>query len=130
VSPQRSSIPGDKVIPLSTLLARAMRRQCPVCGNGGIYKAWISIEEECPNCGYHFQRESGYFLGALAVNIVASEIIAMIILVAVLVWTDWNWWQVELLVLPIAFGLPFLLIPYARGLWMALDLRVQPKNQR
>jgi uncharacterized protein (DUF983 family) len=126
----RTSVHPDSVPALGTLLKRAARRQCPNCGGSGIYNGWISIKDECPTCGYVFVRESGYFLGALAINIVVAELLSMIILVALLIWTAWTWWQVELVVLPLALGLPFLFIPFARGLWMALDLRIQPRNQR
>lgn len=126
----RTSMPTENQAGLRTLLSRAIRRQCPVCGHGNIFQGWISIKTECPNCKYVFVRESGYFLGALAVNIVVSELISMVILVALLIFTAMNWWQIELIVLPIALGLPFLLIPFARGLWMAIDIRVQPRNQR
>lgn len=130
MSISRSSIAPDQAPSLRTLLGRAIRRQCPACGSNGIYQGWISIKNECPACGYLFVRESGYFLGALAVNIIVSELISMMVLVALLIWTDLEWWKVELIVLPLALGLPFLFIPFARGLWMALDLRVQPQNQR
>jgi uncharacterized protein (DUF983 family) len=130
MSISRSSVTLDEPLTLRTLVSRAFRRQCPVCGNGGIYQGWISIKPECPSCGYVFMRESGYFLGALAVNIIVAELISMIVLVALFIWTSLEWWEIELIVLPLALGLPFLFIPYARGLWMALDLRVQPKNQR
>ncbi len=130
MSISQSSVSPDQAPPLKTLIARAFKRQCPVCGRPGIYQAWISIKSECPSCGFLFMRENGYFLGALAVNIIVSELIVMIILVALLAWTALAWWEIEIIVLPLALGLPFLFIPYARGLWMALDLRVQPRNQR
>ncbi|HEX3304486.1 MAG TPA: DUF983 domain-containing protein [Thermomicrobiales bacterium] len=115
---------------IPTLIGRAFRRQCPVCGYHPIWKGWMTLVDSCPNCGYVFRREGGYFLGAYALNLIVAEFIAMFVLVALLVWTAWEWWEIELVVLPLAIGLPILFFPFSRGLWMALDLTFTPKNQR
>jgi uncharacterized protein (DUF983 family) len=113
-----------------TLVARAIARRCPICGDTRIWKDWFSLRDACPNCGYVFIRESGYFLGALALNLIVAELLTMIVLTWLLIGTAWEWWEIELLVLPMAVILPLIFFPYARGLWMALDLAVHPPNQR
>ena len=115
---------------IPTLIGRALKRQCPVCGYHPIWTGWMTLVDSCPNCGYVFRREGGYFLGGYALNLVVAEFIAMFVLVALLVWTAWEWWEIELVVLPLAIGLPILFFPFSRGLWMALDLTFTPKNQR
>jgi uncharacterized protein (DUF983 family) len=116
---------------IPTLIARAFKRQCPVCGRNGIWKSWITLKDSCPNCGYPFTRgEGGYFLGAYALNLIVAEFITMIVLTFLLIRTDWEWWEIELVVIPLAIGLPLVFFPYSRGLWMALDLTFTPKNQR
>jgi uncharacterized protein (DUF983 family) len=115
---------------IGTLIGRALRRQCPVCGHSGIWKNFLTIKDECPNCGYVFARESGYFLGAYALNLIVAEAIAMAVLVALLVRTDWEWWVIELIVIPLAIALPILFFPFSRSLWMALDFTFHPENQR
>jgi uncharacterized protein (DUF983 family) len=47
-------------------------QKCPNCGKGDVFqrKAPFAIgipkmNEQCPECGYHFEREPGYFLGAM-----------------------------------------------------------------
>ena len=101
-----------------------------MCGHSQIWKGWFSLHDECPKCHYVFLRESGYFLGAYALNLIIAEFITMIVLTYLLIGTGWEWWQIELVVLPLAVGLPLLFFPYARGLWMALDLAFHPRNQR
>jgi uncharacterized protein (DUF983 family) len=128
--PRSKSNAGRSVPPPSTRIGRAFRRQCPVCGEPSIWKGWFALRDACPNCGYVFLRESGYFLGAYALNLIIAELITMAVLTWLLVRTDWEWWAVELVVIPMAIGLPLLLFPYARGLWMALDLTFHPRNQR
>ena len=130
---QPPSANGDLSRPVPTprvLIARALARQCPICGDKRIWTGWFGLRDACPTCGYIFIRESGYFLGAYALNLIAAELITMIVLTWLLIGTGWEWWEIELVVLPMAVILPLLFFPYARGLWMALDLVVHPNNQR
>ena len=42
---------------------------------------------DCPSCGLHFEREPGYFAGALAINIMAVGALFAVVFVALLVAT-------------------------------------------
>ena len=121
---------GLPVPPAGTLLARAFKRQCPICGYGNIWKSWFTLEDDCPNCGYVFRREGGYFLGGYVLNLVVAEFITMAVLIYLLAGTAWEWWVIELVVIPMAIGLPLLFFPWSREFWMVLDLILHPKNQR
>ena len=46
------------------LLAIALRR-CPRCRRGRIFHALLAMNRECPVCGLVFEREPGYFTGAM-----------------------------------------------------------------
>jgi uncharacterized protein (DUF983 family) len=52
-----------------------LNEKCPICGKGAVFshhkKHALSIPEmkpECESCGYHFEREPGYFIGAMYVS--------------------------------------------------------------
>jgi uncharacterized protein (DUF983 family) len=115
---------------LRVLLARSVKRRCPLCGASGIFKSWFTLSLECPRCGYVFARESGYFLGSYPLNLIAAEIIPVTLMVALLIWSDLSWIWLEALLIPVAIGLPFLLFPFAQMIWMAIDLFITPVNQR
>jgi uncharacterized protein (DUF983 family) len=112
------------------LVGRALRRQCPECGRSGIFVHWMTMVEACPRCGYLFAREGGYFLGAYALNLIVAESIPVGLMIALFVWSDLGWIALEAILIPFAVLLPFLLYPFARTFWMALDLMLQPVNQR
>jgi uncharacterized protein (DUF983 family) len=48
-----------------------IQEKCPNCGEGKVFKQHISLlqlpvmHEKCESCDYHFDREPGYFLGAM-----------------------------------------------------------------
>ena len=117
-------------IAVRTLLGRALRRQCPICGSGDIWLGWISIRDQCPRCEYRFARESGYFLGSMLLNVIFSELLVMALMVMVLVFTAMLWWQVELIILSLAVILPILWNPYFKGFWLTLDLSAHPVKER
>lgn len=81
--------------------------------------------DRCSYCAWHFEREEGYWTGAMAVNIVISELIiaAVVIPLAAM--------QTPLVPL-IAIGLPFtILLPlllfwHSRAFWMAIDFFINP----
>ena len=113
---------------LRTLVGRALQRRCPFCGGGGIWKSWLTIEDACPHCGTRYSREHGYFLGSMLVNLVAAELITVATIVALFVYTDLSWVWMEVIVLPMALGLPLLFWPFARTLWVAMDLIISPDH--
>jgi uncharacterized protein (DUF983 family) len=128
--PELRDLPERGWSRLCVLLARSVKRRCPMCGAPGIFKGWFTLRSECPRCGYVFARESGYFLGSYPLNLIAAEIVPVALMVALLVWTDLSWIWMEVLLIPLAVGLPFLLYPFAQMIWMAIDLYLTPVNQR
>jgi uncharacterized protein (DUF983 family) len=42
-----------------------LRQRCPRCREGKMFKGPMAMNDPCPVCGLLFQREEGYFLGAM-----------------------------------------------------------------
>jgi len=40
-------------------------QRCPECGEGRIFRGRFQMNERCPVCGEKFEREPGYFTGAM-----------------------------------------------------------------
>jgi uncharacterized protein (DUF983 family) len=110
------------------LLGRALRLRCPSCGGGGLFYRWVNITSVCPTCGFQLEREHGYFLGAMAINIVGSEalFVALAVGVILLTWPTppWKLLQYGSMALMVAF--PLFFYPFAHTLWLAMDLAVRP----
>ncbi|MCA1613698.1 MAG: hypothetical protein LC800_06020, partial [Acidobacteria bacterium] len=54
--------------PIIRTLLRGLALRCPVCGRSSIAKQPFRIRHYCPRCGALFQREEGFFVGAIAIN--------------------------------------------------------------
>src|SRR5690242_4418774 len=51
-----------------TVIGRAWRLRCPICGVGKTFDGWFRMRPKCDHCGYVFDREPGYFLGSIYAN--------------------------------------------------------------
>ena len=79
---------------------------------------------DCPQCGLHFEREQGYWAGALAINIVATGGLFTLVFVALLIATIPKVPVAPLLfvLVPIALFGPIVYYPFSKTVWVAVDL--------
>lgn len=107
------------------LVGRAMVLRCPRCGSAGIFATWFRLKRECPVCGLALDRgEHDHWLGAYAINLIVAELAAAALIVGfmVITWPEvpWDWVQYGGAVLVVLT--PILFYPFARTIWLALDL--------
>src|SRR5262245_51547648 len=97
-----------------TLLGRALRLRCPLCGRGELFRRWLIMHKQCPGCGVMFEREPGFFLGSIYIN---YGLTALIVAVAYpLLLFSGTVKERPLLLGAVAFTVvfPILLFPWAR----------------
>jgi len=110
---------------LARMIERALLLRCPRCGSRGIMKHWLKAREACPRCGVRPDRgEKDHWLGAYAVNLVASEVIWGLSMIAILLatWPDVPWTFLEYGGALLMIAAPFIFYPFSRTLWLAVDL--------
>ena len=59
------------------MLGHGLRLRCPRCGIGRLYGKPFRMNENCAHCGLKFEREQGYFIGAIYINYAATIAIAV-----------------------------------------------------
>lgn len=112
-----------------TSLKRGFLLRCPNCGRGKLFRRGFTMYEKCSVCGWRFEREEGYWTGAVAVNLVVTELlIAFIVVPLAIVFASANVSLALLLIvgLPLPIVLPFLFYRHAKSLWMSIDFIVHP----
>ncbi len=84
--------------------------------------------DHCSTCGHRFEREPGYWVGAVIFStiIAIASIFLPFGLVLVLTWPAVPWTLLTVVTLSSTALVPILTYPYARTLWMAYDLYVHP----
>jgi uncharacterized protein (DUF983 family) len=114
-----------------TILLRGLLLRCPYCGKGKLFRRGFKMYEKCPVCGWRYEREEGYWTGAIAVNLVVTELLIALIAVPLAIWLALNHQPITLLVaigLPIPFILPLIFFRHAKSLWMSIDFMVHPAD--
>ena len=107
------------------------RQVCPRCRTGPIFRAplwrgYLAMHEKCPVCGLKYEREPGYFLGAMYFSYALS--IPPGLLLVLLIWRLTRW-RFDVVMLCAFLGyLP--LVPvvtrWARVIWMYVDRHFDP----
>lgn len=113
-----------------TLFLRAIRLRCPRCGEGRLYRSIVSIKmnKRCANCNLQFERESGFFLGAIYINYGLTAAIVTVGYMVLLVTRALPHDQIKFVTLSVAVIFPLLFFRHARSLWLAFDFMVDPRD--
>lgn len=109
---------------------RALRKRCPLCNERGIWRTRTQLRANCPHCGFAFEREEGYWVGAIIVNTAVAEAVFGIFLVATLVatWPEIPWPPLLGIALVTNALVPWLFYPRSKTTWLALDLFFNPRR--
>ena len=107
----------------SQMLGRGCTKRCARCGAGHLFHRWFDIVDNCPRCGLHFEREPGYWAGALAINIGIVAAVFGVALVVALAFTVPDVPVVEILavLVPLVIILPIVGYPFSKTIWVAVD---------
>ncbi len=117
------------------MLARGLLKHCPLCGGGHLFVGWFRMRERCPRCGYLFEREEGFFLGAYVINLAITQgLVLLLAVVPLIVLLDA---RPDQSVVPIVVGGlaavlagPLLFYPFSKTIWTAIDLILRPIEAR
>jgi uncharacterized protein (DUF983 family) len=108
------------------VLSRAIRLRCPACGKGPLYKSLLDTYKGCSKCGMLFEREQGYFVGAVYVNVMVTLfLIVSTYLITIIVAPDYDS-GVQIVLFVMALAIPLSLFRHARSIWLALDYFIDP----
>ena len=117
--------------PVFRTLARGARLCCPACGRRSVFRAPFHVRPSCPACGTVFQREAGFFVGAIMLNVVTTEAAVMFAAGVCLLLFPGRAALLLGLLLAVALLFPVLFYHHAWSLWLAGDHLVEglPRKQ-
>lgn len=87
------------------------------------------MHERCPVCDLKFEREPGYFLGAMYVSYGLG--LVYVTAVAALLWSVTGWWITTDTIWAVVSFLPLAptITLFARVLWIYLDQTIDPEER-
>jgi uncharacterized protein (DUF983 family) len=116
-------------------LASILQQRCPRCRIGRIFQSSIfrgfpKMCERCSICDLKFEREPGYFLGAMYISFALGVLVLAPI--AAVLWFFTGWWITKIILWAAILFLPFAptITLFARVLWIYLDQRIDPEPLR
>jgi uncharacterized protein (DUF983 family) len=95
---------------------------------GFLYRRAFSMHDACLHCGLKFEREQGYFVGAIYVNYAATVTIAVPGFFLLDAFTGISIHQQLAIWVPFAVIFPLIFFHHSRSLWLALDHLVNPSK--
>ncbi len=105
------------------MFARGATRRCARCGSGHLFHRYFTMVDDCPRCGLHFEREEGYWAGALAINIGVAGAVFIVTFGVALALTipDVPVAPLLAILIPLMVLVPLLGYPFSKTVWVAVD---------
>ena len=110
----------------------ALLQRCPHCLQGHVYHGLVAMYETCPNCGYQFGREPGYFTGAMFASYALAVPILFVIFMVLWQFFSSTWPLTFNLLVTFVVFLPCapIIFRYSRVIWMHVDYQLDPDSPR
>ena len=110
---------------LRTLLWRGIRCRCPQCGRGRVFKRWLTMHENCHDCGLKYLRDQGDLWAYIIVLDRAAFILPLIAMLYFRLYNPHSIWFV-LFAATVLFGLIYT-APHRNGLCLGVDYFIRCK---
>jgi uncharacterized protein (DUF983 family) len=108
-----------------------LRQLCPRCRRGPIFRVplWrdiLGMHERCPVCALKYEREPGYFVGAMYISY--ALMLPPAVLIYLIIWHFSHWSSSVVLLVTFIAYLPLVppAVRWARVLWIYFDRSVDP----
>lgn len=102
-------------------------QRCPRCLEGKVFRGRFEMNDPCPVCGLTFEREPGYFFGAMYVSyLLAVVFLTTFYFIGEMLLPEWNSLVIALLAVIPYLPLMPAVFRYSRTIWMHFDRWASP----
>src|SRR5215213_4889864 len=112
------------------ILVRGLRLRCPDCGQASLYASLFKMRHHCSHCGLVFEREQGYFIGALYINVIVTESLLLFLFMLYYMVRPVSEDALYAVLFALALILPLVFFRHSRSLWLAVDHIIEPNAKR
>ncbi len=110
-------------------LSAAVRLACPRCGARTLFRGAFTMHERCAVCELKFEREPGYFVGAIYINYGVTTIL---MIAGFLLLDAWIHPTITAQIVgwgAFGIGFPLWFFRYSKSLWLAIDHFLSPEDE-
>lgn len=111
------------------LLRTGLLLRCPRCGGGRLFDGFFRMFPECDLCHLRFEREQGFFVGAIYINYAVTVLIVMPGFFLLDHYTSLTMPQQILLWSAFAGIFPLLFFRHSRSLWLSAAYFFDPDEK-
>jgi uncharacterized protein (DUF983 family) len=112
-------------------LRSVIAQRCPKCLSGRVFPPFFRgpfrMNPQCPVCGIRFEREPGYFLGAIYFSYGSGVAIGSAMYLALTLGLGWSDTRALVVISAVLLSLTPVTFRYARVVWMHFDQRLDPR---
>jgi uncharacterized protein (DUF983 family) len=103
------------------VFGRVLRRCCPQCGAGALFRGFARLATGCERCGLVFRREQGAETGTMYLTAAVSEVFAALLILGFWWGFDWTPAAFVLVTAPLVLAFCVFFLPVAQALWVGVE---------
>jgi uncharacterized protein (DUF983 family) len=112
---------------ITRIMGHGVRLRCPRCGRAPLFGGWLTMHERCASCGMRFEREQGYFVGAIYLNYAFTVTVVVSGFLALDAWTGLTLTAQILLWSGFGIVVPLAFFRHSRSLWLSFEYLFNPE---
>jgi uncharacterized protein (DUF983 family) len=106
--------------PIWPAILNGLRCRCPKCGEGKLFRAYLKVNDFCPNCGEElFHHKADDMPPYISIVIVGHILIGVLLELSAYTTLEPFWYMATLV--PLALILPLVMLPSVKGAVVALQ---------
>jgi uncharacterized protein (DUF983 family) len=103
-----------------TAMAHGARQRCPACGRGRLFRAFLKVDDRCPQCAEELSHHRADDAPAYFTMVIVGHVVVGGVLVLERAYEP-NFWAHALLWLPVTVISSLLLLPRVKGALVGLQ---------
>lgn len=117
---------GSRIV---SLLISGIRLRCPRCSEGPLYRKPFQMRAHCPHCNLKYEREQGYFVGAIYINYAATIAVAVPGFFLLDAFAGFDIDRQLKIWIPFTLIFPVLFFHHSRSLWLMIEHLLNPPER-
>jgi len=127
-----------KLLVKRSKLYNILKLKCPRCREGDLFltknpynlKLFDKMPKRCPVCGEDFQRESGFYWGAMMISHANTTILAVIVHLITHYFYGWEPIPFLIVFIPLLFSVITIVFRTSRAIWISFFVKYDPNFER
>jgi uncharacterized protein (DUF983 family) len=115
--------------PPQSPISTGLRGRCPRCGQGKLFEGYLKVAPKCSHCGLDFSFSDSGDAAAWFVMLIAGTLAMAGVLIVELNWRP-DWWVHVLVAVPLAIGVPLILLRPIKGILLNQQYHTSAREGR